>query len=50
MQHNEFTRWNLDRRFFYVWQGFYAAGFGADWEGPRLAVCDDFGNLVPTNY
>ena len=50
MQHNEFTRWNLDRRFFYAWQSFHAAGFGEDSTGPRLAVCDDFGNLVPTSY
>ena len=50
MQHFEFQRWNLDPRFFYVWSARYRSGFGADSEGPRLAVCDDFGNLVPTNY
>lgn len=50
MNHFEFNRWNLDRRFFYVWSSWHACGFGEDSVGPRLAVCDDFGNLVPTNW
>lgn len=50
MKHFEFERWSLDPRFFYVWSWWFAAGFGEDSPGPRLAVCDDFGNLVPTTY
>lgn len=50
MEHFEFHRWNLDPRFFYVWSWHHDAGFGPAHVGPRLAVCDDFGNLVPTDY
>ena len=50
MEHNEFMRWNLDARFFYVWFWHFDNAFENDSCGPCLAVCDDFGNLVPTDY
>ena len=49
MNNNEFHRWNLDRRFFYVWFWNWNNAFGNNSCGPCLAVTDDFGNLVPTD-
>ena len=50
MEHNQFERWKLDARFFYVWFWHFDNAFKNDSCGPCLAVCDDFGNLVPTGY
>ena len=46
---NHFERWNLDRRFFYVWFWSWDNAFKNNSSGGCLAVCDDFGNLVPTH-
>jgi hypothetical protein len=46
MAHNEFHRWNLDRRYFYVWFWDWNNAFATNESGPHLAVCDDFGDLV----
>lgn len=48
-----FERWTLDRRFFYVWfssQHEAHREFGSTSSGAHLAVCDDFGTLVPTSH
>ena len=50
MEHNAFTRWNLDPRFFYVWFWHWNNAFQNDSMGGCLAVCDDFGTLVPTAH
>ena len=49
MKDNHFERWNLDRRFFYVWFWSWDNAFKNNSSGGCLAVCDDFGNLVPTH-
>lgn len=45
-----FERWKLDRRFFYVWFTSHINDFGTGESGACIAVCDDFGDLVPTSY
>ena len=50
MDHNECELWKLDRRFWYVWFWKHDNAFGNGSAGPCLAVCDDFGNLVPTSF
>lgn len=46
MSHNQFERWSIDRRYFYVWFWDWNNAFNTNHSGPCLAVCDDFGNLV----
>jgi hypothetical protein len=51
-RHGEYHHWSLDRRFYYVWlwgevsPEWSDSGYGTEW-GPRIAVCDDFGQLQP---
>lgn len=50
MNHNEFERWRIDRRFFYVWFSIWPHAFGTVHTGAHLAVMDDFGSLVLTDW
>jgi len=45
-----FERWSLDYRFFYVFFADWNNEFNNNSSGPCLAVTNDFGELVESDY